>query len=108
MHDQLSPASVDNFWRRLFPGEIPTRLLVAEPLEGNALELEGAQARRNKCGADRYGPLHMLARAIDRTDRWRRRRLQRHPSLGEIDTQSRIKWPPMLFWRDPSRWRATP
>jgi hypothetical protein len=41
MHDQLSPASVDNFWRRLFPGEIPTRLLVAEPLEGNALELEG-------------------------------------------------------------------
>jgi hypothetical protein len=34
----------------------------------------------------------MLARAIDRTDRWRRRRLQRHPSLGETDTQSRIKW----------------
>src|SRR6202045_959148 len=30
MHDQLSPASVDNFWRRLFPGEIPNRLLVAE------------------------------------------------------------------------------
>jgi glyoxylase-like metal-dependent hydrolase (beta-lactamase superfamily II) len=41
MHDQLSPASVDNFWRQLFPGEIPNCLLVAEPLEGNALELEG-------------------------------------------------------------------
>ncbi len=41
MNDQLSPDSVDNFWRRLFPGEIPNRLLVAEPLEGNALELEG-------------------------------------------------------------------
>ena len=84
MHDQLSPASVDNFWRRLFPGEIPNRLLVAEPLEGNAL-VGGAQARRNKCGANRYGPLNMLARPIDRTDRWRRRRLQRHPSLSGRD-----------------------
>src|ERR1700720_1701994 len=35
MHEQLSPASIDNFWRRLFPGEIPDRLLVAEPLEDN-------------------------------------------------------------------------
>src|ERR1700688_5324414 len=33
MHEQLSPASVDHFWRRLFPGQIPDRLLVAEPLE---------------------------------------------------------------------------
>src|SRR5690242_18765848 len=32
MHEQLSPASVENFWRRLFPGEIPDRLLAAEPL----------------------------------------------------------------------------
>jgi glyoxylase-like metal-dependent hydrolase (beta-lactamase superfamily II) len=41
MHGQLSPASVDNFWRRLFPGQIPDRLLVAEPLEDCVLELEG-------------------------------------------------------------------
>src|ERR1700732_305175 len=40
-HEQLSPSWIDNFWRRLFPGEIPDRLLVAEPLEGNDLELEG-------------------------------------------------------------------
>src|SRR5580765_8568382 len=31
MHDNLSPAWLDNFWRRLFPGEIPDRLLGAEP-----------------------------------------------------------------------------
>src|SRR5216684_5992563 len=30
MQDHLSPASVDGFWRRLFPGEIADRLLVAE------------------------------------------------------------------------------
>ena len=41
MHEQLSPASVDNFWRRLFPGQIPDRLLVAEPLEDRELKLEG-------------------------------------------------------------------
>ena len=33
MREQLSPAWLDNFWRRLFPGEIPDRLPVAEPLE---------------------------------------------------------------------------
>src|SRR5258708_782294 len=33
MHEQLSSTSVDDFWRRLFPGQIPDRLLVAEPLE---------------------------------------------------------------------------
>src|SRR5271169_6299767 len=41
MHEQLSPVSIENFWRRLFPGEIPDHLLVAEPLETNELELEG-------------------------------------------------------------------
>src|SRR6476620_8617218 len=40
MHEHLSPAWIENFWRRLFPGEIPDRLLVAEPLEDNILELE--------------------------------------------------------------------
>jgi hypothetical protein len=41
MHEHLSPGWIENFWRRLFPGEIPDRLLVAEPLEDNDLELEG-------------------------------------------------------------------
>src|SRR3984893_11831656 len=41
MREQLSPAWIDDFWRRLFPGDIPDRLLVAEPLEADDLELEG-------------------------------------------------------------------
>jgi glyoxylase-like metal-dependent hydrolase (beta-lactamase superfamily II) len=41
MHQHLSPTSVDGFWRRLFPGEIPERLVAAEVLENNELELEG-------------------------------------------------------------------
>ena len=35
------PPRIEDFWRRLFPGEIPDRLLVAEPLENDELELEG-------------------------------------------------------------------
>src|SRR6478672_1264935 len=41
MQEQLSPESVDKFWRTLFPGQIPDRLLAAEPLEDRELELEG-------------------------------------------------------------------
>ena len=93
MHEQLSPASVDNFWRRLFPGEIPNRLLVAEPLEGNALELEGHK---------------LIAINAGRTDTAHSTCLHVpsiglivggdvvyngiHPYLGETDTQSRTEW----------------
>lgn len=41
MRAQVSPESIDGFWRRLFPGEIADRLLVAEPLHDNQLQLEG-------------------------------------------------------------------
>src|SRR5271165_3911774 len=41
MHEHLSPDRIENFWRRLFPGEILDRLLVAESLEDEELELEG-------------------------------------------------------------------
>ena len=93
MHDQLSPASVDNFWRQLFPGEIPNCLLVAEPLEGNALELEGHK---------------LIAINAGRTDTAHSTCLHVpsiglivggdvvyngiHPYLGETDTQSRTEW----------------
>src|SRR4029077_81495 len=41
MREQLLPVSIEGFWRRLFPDKIPARLLLAEPLEYNELELEG-------------------------------------------------------------------
>jgi len=74
MHEHISPDKIENFWRRLFPGEIADRLLVAEPLENNELER-----------ADRYGSFNMLARPVDRTDRRRGCGLQRHPSLSWRD-----------------------
>ncbi|GAA4263676.1 MBL fold metallo-hydrolase [Dactylosporangium darangshiense] len=41
MRQQLSPEVLDGFWRPRFPGRLPERLLVAEPLESHSLELEG-------------------------------------------------------------------
>jgi len=93
MHQQLSPAWIDNFWRRLFPGEIPDRLLVAEPLADNDLELEGHR---------------LVAVNMGRTDTAYSTCLHVpsiglivggdavyngiHPYLGETDTQSRLEW----------------
>jgi glyoxylase-like metal-dependent hydrolase (beta-lactamase superfamily II) len=41
MREQVSPTSLENFWRKLFPGQIAEHLPVADPLPDNELELEG-------------------------------------------------------------------
>ena len=93
MREQLSPAWIYTFWRRLFPGEIPDRLLVAEPLEDNELELEGhklvvvnagrTDTARSTC---LYVPSIGLIVAGDAVYNGI------HPYLGETNTQSRLEW----------------
>lgn len=41
MKKQLSTAWLDGFWRSRFPGQLPDRLVVAEPLERDTFRLEG-------------------------------------------------------------------
>jgi glyoxylase-like metal-dependent hydrolase (beta-lactamase superfamily II) len=93
MREQLSPAWIDNFWRRLFPGEIPDRLLVAEPLEDNELELEGhklvvVNAGRTDTAHSTclYVPSIGLIVGGDAVYNGI------HPYLGETDAQSRLEW----------------
>jgi glyoxylase-like metal-dependent hydrolase (beta-lactamase superfamily II) len=93
MREHLSPASVDNFWRRLFPGQIPDRLLVAESLEDNELELEGhklvvVNAGRTDTAHSTclYVPSIGLVVAGDTVYNGI------HPYLAETDTQSRLEW----------------
>ena len=93
MHEQLSPAWIDEFWRRLFPGQIPAHLPVAEPLAGNALELEGHNLMVVDMGrtdtshsTSLYVPSAGLLVAGDAVYNGI------HPYLGETNTQSRIKW----------------
>ena len=93
MREQLSPASIESFWRRLFPGEIPDRLLLAEPLEGNELKLEGhklvvVNAGRTDTAHSTclYVPSIGLIVGGDAVYNGI------HPYLGETDTGSRLEW----------------
>ena len=85
MHEQLSPAWIENFWRRLFPGEIPDRLLVAEPLEDNILELEGHELVAVNTGQTDTAHSTCLHVPVVSSVRRRGRRLQRNSSLPRRD-----------------------
>jgi glyoxylase-like metal-dependent hydrolase (beta-lactamase superfamily II) len=41
MRRQIAPEYLANFWKLRYPGQIPERLVIAEELEGNSIELEG-------------------------------------------------------------------
>ena len=93
MREQLSPASIESFWRRLFPGEIPDRPLLAAPLEDNELKLEGhklvvVNAGRTDTAHSTclYVPSIGLIVAGDAVYNGI------HPYLSETDTGSRLEW----------------
>ena len=93
MREQLSPAWIDNFWRRLFPGDIPDRLLVAEPLEGNDLELEGHKLVAFNAGRTDTAHstcLHVPSIGLIVGGDVVYNGI--HPFLGETNTQSRLEW----------------
>jgi len=41
MHQQSSPEFLERFWKAGFPGQIPDRLVIAEELKGDVIDLEG-------------------------------------------------------------------
>jgi glyoxylase-like metal-dependent hydrolase (beta-lactamase superfamily II) len=43
MQKQASPESLADFWNARFPGQIADRLVIAEPLYGNVIDLEGEE-----------------------------------------------------------------
>jgi glyoxylase-like metal-dependent hydrolase (beta-lactamase superfamily II) len=93
MHEQLSPAWIENFWRRLFPGEIPDRLLVAGPLETNELELEGHKLVAVNTG--RTDTVHSTCLHVPSIGLIVGGDVVYngiHPYLGETDAASRREW----------------
>lgn len=42
---QAGPESLESFWERLFPGQIPRPLPTPEPLDGTTIDLEGHELR---------------------------------------------------------------
>jgi len=91
MHEHLSPGWIENFWRRLFPGEIPDRLMVAEPLED--LELEGHKLVAVNTGrTDTAHSTCLRVPSIGLIVGGDAVYNGIHPFLGETDTQSRLEW----------------
>src|SRR6202045_1045111 len=93
MQEHLSPASIDNFWRRLFPGQIPDRLLVAESIETGDLKLEGHKLVAVNAGRTDTAHstcLHVPSIGLIAAGDTVYNGI--HPYLGETDRQSRLEW----------------
>ena len=93
MQAHLAPASVDGFWRRLFPGEILDRLPAAEPLPGDALELEGhrlvvVDAGRTDTAVSTCLHVPSIGLLVGGDAVYN----GIHPYLGETSAQSRLEW----------------
>ena len=93
MEQQLSPAWLDNFWRQLFPGQIPERLTVAEALQDSKFELEfhklvvvDAGHSDTSSSTCLYVPSTGLLVGGDVVYNGI------HLYLGETDTKSRLEW----------------
>lgn len=92
MRAQLTPTSIKR-WQALFPGQIPERLVAAEPLDRDRLELEGHELVVVDAGrtdtahtTSLYVPSIGLIVAGDVVYNGI------HPFLAETDTNSRLEW----------------
>jgi glyoxylase-like metal-dependent hydrolase (beta-lactamase superfamily II) len=93
MQGQLSPASLQGFWRRLFPGEIPDRLVVAEPLASHEFELEGHTLAVMDAGwTDTAHSTCLHVPSVELLVAGDAVYNGIHPFLGETDTGSRLAW----------------
>jgi len=93
METQISPASVDGFWRKRFPNQIPDRLLVAAPLAKNELELEGHKLVAVNMGQTDTAfstSLHVPSIGLIVAGDVVYNGI--HPYLAETDTRSRLEW----------------
>jgi glyoxylase-like metal-dependent hydrolase (beta-lactamase superfamily II) len=93
MRQQVSPSSLEGFWRKLFPGQIPEHLPVADPLQSNELELEGYKlvaVNTGKTDTAQSTCLHVPSVGLlvggDAVYNGI------HPYLAETNTESRREW----------------
>jgi len=93
MKGQLSPAWLDGFWHKLFPGQISDRLVVAEPLEGDHFEVEGNKLVAVNTGrTDTSDSTCLYVPSIGLLVGGDAVYNGIHPYLGETNTESRLEW----------------
>jgi glyoxylase-like metal-dependent hydrolase (beta-lactamase superfamily II) len=93
MRQQMAPERLANFWNVRFPGQIPERILIAEELKGNVIDLEGRDLVALELGhtdTDHTTCLHVpsvgLVVAGDAAYN------DVHPFLVESNAQTRREW----------------
>jgi glyoxylase-like metal-dependent hydrolase (beta-lactamase superfamily II) len=90
---QITPEKLNARWRKLFPNQIPDVISIADPLEGNEIDLEGrklAVVRLGHTDTDDTTCLHVpsigLVLAGDAVYNGI------HPFLNESNRQTRLQW----------------
>jgi glyoxylase-like metal-dependent hydrolase (beta-lactamase superfamily II) len=93
MKQQLAPEMLDNFWRKLFPGQIPERLAVAQPLRNGEFELEGHKLVAVDAGhSDTAESTCLHVPSIGLVVGGDVVYNGIHPYLGETNRESRLEW----------------
>jgi glyoxylase-like metal-dependent hydrolase (beta-lactamase superfamily II) len=93
MPAQWSQQYLDDFWLKLFPGNIPEHFVVAEPLANNELELEGERLVAVPTGqTDTTYSAALHVPAIDLVVSGDAVYNGIHPYLAETTKESRLDW----------------
>lgn len=93
MRANVRPENVDSFWRKLFPGEIPDHLRIADPIATGPFELEGHRLVPIDTG--RTDTAHSTCLHVPSIGLLAAGDVVYngiHPFLGETDRQSRCEW----------------
>jgi len=93
MRAQISPTALEDFWRKLFPGQIPEHLPIADRLPGNELNLEGYQlipVNAGRTDTAQSTCLHVPSVGLLVGGDVVYNGI--HPYLAETDTKSRLEW----------------
>jgi glyoxylase-like metal-dependent hydrolase (beta-lactamase superfamily II) len=90
---QAGPEMVGSFWERLFPGQIPPRLPIPEPLGGDGIELEGQGLTAVETGfTDTAGSSVLWAPDLRLLVAGDVAYNDVHPYLAESTTETRAQW----------------
>lgn len=93
MRGQLTEAWQKDFWRRLFPNQIPEHLRIADSLESGTIDLEGHKLKVVETGrTDTAHSTVLHAPSIDLIVGGDVVYNGIHPYLGETDAESRLEW----------------
>jgi glyoxylase-like metal-dependent hydrolase (beta-lactamase superfamily II) len=93
MHRQASPESIANFWGPRYPAQIPNRLVIAEELVGNVIDLEGRELIAVELGhTDTYYTTCLQVPSVGLVVAGDAAYNDTHLYLAESNAQTRLEW----------------